>query len=273
MRSCSSQPPIEYSPARGLAYSSNGGDGTLTVVREEKPEQFRVAATIPTQPSTGQSLSILRPTVSTCRLPTTLLHPQTRQRPSPPPPPREADAGVTWSRDHLPSWSSATDRRLACSCSRRKRPSIVWRKGPDSGWLLGARQKKKRYPGRSVLASHIAPSYDPTHLSRCIAVRHLYNVESQSGALIYERLSSQVPAISKAISLEKFEDRVLLSSLPGTHSHQLRADIHKLSTPALADASGQTAGGPVGHAHPLFVKVQAAPMCTAWQAAALRARP
>ncbi len=73
---------------------------------------------------------------------------------------------------------------------------MVWRKEPDPGWLLCARQKKKRYPGRSVLASHIAPSYyAPTHLSRCIAVRHLYNVESQSGALIYERRSSQVPAL------------------------------------------------------------------------------
>jgi DNA-binding beta-propeller fold protein YncE len=40
-----------FDPGRGLAYSSNGGDGTLTVVHEEKPGQFRVAATIPTQAS------------------------------------------------------------------------------------------------------------------------------------------------------------------------------------------------------------------------------
>jgi len=40
-----------FDPGRGLAYSSNGGDGTLTVVREEKPGQFGVAATIRTQPS------------------------------------------------------------------------------------------------------------------------------------------------------------------------------------------------------------------------------
>jgi hypothetical protein len=33
----------------GLAFSSNGGDGTLTVVREQGAGQFRVAATIPTQ--------------------------------------------------------------------------------------------------------------------------------------------------------------------------------------------------------------------------------
>ena len=40
-----------FDPGRGLAYSSNGGDGTLTVVHEEKPGQFRVVATIPTQRS------------------------------------------------------------------------------------------------------------------------------------------------------------------------------------------------------------------------------
>ena len=34
---------------RGMAFSSNGGDGTLTVVSEEKPGQFGVVATIPTQ--------------------------------------------------------------------------------------------------------------------------------------------------------------------------------------------------------------------------------
>lgn len=38
-----------FDPERGLAYSSNGGDGTLTVVREDDPGRFTVAATIPTQ--------------------------------------------------------------------------------------------------------------------------------------------------------------------------------------------------------------------------------
>ena len=33
----------------GLAYSSNGGDGTLTVVKEEGPGRVGVVATIPTQ--------------------------------------------------------------------------------------------------------------------------------------------------------------------------------------------------------------------------------
>ena len=38
-----------FDPERGLAFSSNGRDGTLTVVREEAPDRFAVAATIPTQ--------------------------------------------------------------------------------------------------------------------------------------------------------------------------------------------------------------------------------
>jgi DNA-binding beta-propeller fold protein YncE len=40
-----------FDPERGLAFSSNGGDGTLTVVKEEAPGQFGVVATIPTQQS------------------------------------------------------------------------------------------------------------------------------------------------------------------------------------------------------------------------------
>jgi DNA-binding beta-propeller fold protein YncE len=38
-----------FDPERGLAYSSNGGDGTLTVVREAEPGRYGVVATIPTQ--------------------------------------------------------------------------------------------------------------------------------------------------------------------------------------------------------------------------------
>jgi DNA-binding beta-propeller fold protein YncE len=38
-----------FDPERGLAYSSNGGDGTLTAVREAAPGRFAVVATIPTQ--------------------------------------------------------------------------------------------------------------------------------------------------------------------------------------------------------------------------------
>jgi hypothetical protein len=38
-----------FDPAYGLAFSSNGADGTLTVVHESSPSQFDVAATVPTQ--------------------------------------------------------------------------------------------------------------------------------------------------------------------------------------------------------------------------------
>ena len=38
-----------FDPARGMAFSSNGGDGTLTAVGEEAPGRFAVVATIPTQ--------------------------------------------------------------------------------------------------------------------------------------------------------------------------------------------------------------------------------
>jgi YVTN family beta-propeller protein len=38
-----------FDPGAGLAFSSNGEDGTLTIVREVKPDQFDVEATVPTQ--------------------------------------------------------------------------------------------------------------------------------------------------------------------------------------------------------------------------------
>ena len=40
-----------FDPEKGLAYSSNGGDGTVTVVSESKPGTFEAVATITTQPS------------------------------------------------------------------------------------------------------------------------------------------------------------------------------------------------------------------------------
>jgi DNA-binding beta-propeller fold protein YncE len=40
-----------FDPSKGLAYSSNGGDGTVTVVGEGEPGQFKVLSTIPTQAS------------------------------------------------------------------------------------------------------------------------------------------------------------------------------------------------------------------------------
>jgi len=40
-----------FDPSKGLAYSSNGGDGTVTVVAETGPGAFQAIATIPTQAS------------------------------------------------------------------------------------------------------------------------------------------------------------------------------------------------------------------------------
>ncbi len=44
---------------RGLAFSSNGGDGTVTIVREESPEKFSVAGSVKTQ--TGARTMTLDP--------------------------------------------------------------------------------------------------------------------------------------------------------------------------------------------------------------------
>jgi DNA-binding beta-propeller fold protein YncE len=38
-----------FDPKRQLAFSSNGRDGTLTVIREESPDQFSVVANVPTK--------------------------------------------------------------------------------------------------------------------------------------------------------------------------------------------------------------------------------
>ncbi len=38
-----------FDPQNGLAFSSNGQDGTLTVIKEEAPDKFTVVATVPTQ--------------------------------------------------------------------------------------------------------------------------------------------------------------------------------------------------------------------------------
>ena len=40
-----------FDAAKGLAYSANGGDGTLTVIGEPEPGKFKVVATIQTQPT------------------------------------------------------------------------------------------------------------------------------------------------------------------------------------------------------------------------------
>jgi DNA-binding beta-propeller fold protein YncE len=46
-----------FDPSKGLAYSSNGGDGTVTVVGEGEPGQFKVLSTIPTQ-ATARTMTL-----------------------------------------------------------------------------------------------------------------------------------------------------------------------------------------------------------------------
>ena len=46
-----------FDPSKGLAYSSNGGDGTVTAVGEAGPGQFKTVATIPTQ-ATARTMAI-----------------------------------------------------------------------------------------------------------------------------------------------------------------------------------------------------------------------
>jgi DNA-binding beta-propeller fold protein YncE len=40
-----------FDPNLGMVFSSNGKDGTLTVIQQETPDEYRVAATVTTQPS------------------------------------------------------------------------------------------------------------------------------------------------------------------------------------------------------------------------------
>ncbi len=46
-----------FDPAKGLAYSSNGGDGTVTIIGEPEPGKFQVVATVPTQ-ATARTMTI-----------------------------------------------------------------------------------------------------------------------------------------------------------------------------------------------------------------------
>ena len=46
-----------FDPAKGLAYSANGGDGTVTVIGEPEPGKFKVVATIPTQ-ATARTMTL-----------------------------------------------------------------------------------------------------------------------------------------------------------------------------------------------------------------------
>jgi hypothetical protein len=56
-----------FDPPKGLAYSSNGGDGTITVVGEAEPGKFKVVSTIPTQ-ATARTIT-LDPTTHRLYLP------------------------------------------------------------------------------------------------------------------------------------------------------------------------------------------------------------
>jgi DNA-binding beta-propeller fold protein YncE len=46
-----------FDPSKGLAYSANGGDGTVTVIGESEPGQFKAVATIPTQ-ATARTMTL-----------------------------------------------------------------------------------------------------------------------------------------------------------------------------------------------------------------------
>jgi DNA-binding beta-propeller fold protein YncE len=46
-----------FDPAKGLAYSSNGGDGTVTAIGEAEPGKFKVVSTIPTQ-ATARTMAL-----------------------------------------------------------------------------------------------------------------------------------------------------------------------------------------------------------------------
>jgi WD40 repeat protein len=46
-----------FDPVKGLAYSSNGGDGTVTIIGEPEPGKFKVVATVPTQ-TTARTMTI-----------------------------------------------------------------------------------------------------------------------------------------------------------------------------------------------------------------------
>ena len=46
-----------FDPTKGLAYSSNGGDGTVTIIGEPEPGKFKVVATVPTQ-ATARTMTI-----------------------------------------------------------------------------------------------------------------------------------------------------------------------------------------------------------------------
>lgn len=73
-----------FDPETGFAFSANGGDGTLTVVRETSPGNFEAAETVTTQ--TGARTMTIDPKTHNIYLPTAQFAPApegTRQRPTP----------------------------------------------------------------------------------------------------------------------------------------------------------------------------------------------
>lgn len=70
-----------YDPETGLAFSANGLDGTLTVVRESEPGKFEVAETVPTQ--RGARTLALDPKTHYLYLPTAQLSLRPASAPAP----------------------------------------------------------------------------------------------------------------------------------------------------------------------------------------------
>ena len=107
---------------RGLAFSSNGGDGTLTVVKEVERGRFGVVATIPTQ--RGARTMTLDPKTHRIYLSAATmalrLRPR-RTRPKRRPRAKAGAGGATWCRVRSSCWLSRTERRaekrLACGGS------------------------------------------------------------------------------------------------------------------------------------------------------------
>jgi DNA-binding beta-propeller fold protein YncE len=75
-----------YDPGTGFAFSSNGGDGTLTVARESSPGKFEVAETVATE--RGARTMVVDPKTHRIYLPTARFGPPpapTEDRPHPRP--------------------------------------------------------------------------------------------------------------------------------------------------------------------------------------------
>lgn len=73
-----------FDPGTGYAFSSNGGDGTLTVIHEDSPDKYSVVETVPTQK--GARTMALDPTTHTAYVVTASFGPKpqpTKENPRP----------------------------------------------------------------------------------------------------------------------------------------------------------------------------------------------